>query len=182
MASRSRRWSGTGGHISLAADGSTNAPQFSVRKATANDAGALARCRADLFRELHNDPLAVTSGFEPACESMFEACFAVDTCAAWIAEAPNEPGPIGNLVLLKFPRLPTPANLAISEGYILNVFVTHAWRNRGVASALVGSAIEYSQKSGFARIRLHTTPAGRNIYAEQGFVLRDNEMELVIVV
>lgn len=155
-----------------------SAEEFSIRMAAAQDAAALARHRADLFRELDGKPSKAAPGFESACRAAFQACFSTKSCVAWIAEAPQEPNPVGNLVLLKFPRLPTPKNTATVEGYVLNVFVAPAWRKRGIASALVAAAIGFSKKSGLARIRLHTTAAGRAVYADLGFVGKDNEMEL----
>jgi ribosomal protein S18 acetylase RimI-like enzyme len=151
---------------------------FSIRTATAAEATALARSRAALFGELDQGSSPVTSDFEAACRAAFEACFAADACVAWIAETPGELEPVGTLVLLKFPRLPTPKNRANIEGYILNVFVAPPWRHRGIATALVRSAIDYSRRCGLARIRLHATVSGRAVYAGLGFGARDDEMEL----
>jgi GNAT superfamily N-acetyltransferase len=150
---------------------------FVIRSAAATEAGTLARSRAALFRELDGSS-PVTSDFESACRAAFEAGFAADVCVAWIAEGPGELEPVGTLVLLRFPRLPTPKNRANVEGYVLNVFVAPRWRHRGVATALVRSAIEYSRTRGLGRIRLHATVSGRAVYAGLGFVSRDNEMEL----
>ena len=172
-------------HLEQHASGSSDdmmaqsAPGFSIRSATAAEAGALARSRADLFRELDGSSgTVVASDFESLCRAAFEASFAANVCVAWIAEVPGKLDPVGTLVMLKFPRLPTPKNPRTIEGYVLNVFVDSAWRHRGIASALVRSAIDYARSSGLARIRLHATAAGQAVYASLGFVGRDDEMEL----
>jgi GNAT superfamily N-acetyltransferase len=153
-----------------------------IRRASAADAGALARCRLDLFRELdHEPPPGPAPAFEAACQEALARFLAAGTCVAWVAEAPGEAAPIGSLVVLIYPRLPSPNNLRSTEGYILSVFVAPAKRHRGIASALTQTAINYARQAGFARLRLHASQWGRPVYDRAGFRRRDDEMELDLV-
>jgi GNAT superfamily N-acetyltransferase len=98
-------------------------------------------------------------------------------CFAWIAE-PEAAQAVASTALLVFPRLPTPTSLAQQEGYLVSVHTDPAWRGRGLATALVAAAKAKARELGLARIRLHTTMAGRRVYAAAGFAPRDDEMEL----
>ena len=150
-----------------------------IRRATAADAGALARCRLDLFRELdHEPPPGPAPVFEAVCQETLARFLEEGTCVAWVAETPGEPAPVGSLVVLIYPRLPSPGNLRTTEGYILSVFVAPAERHRGIASALTQTAINHARQAGFARLRLHATRWGRPVYERAGFRRRDDEMEL----
>lgn len=152
---------------------------FAIREATVADAPALARSRLALFRDLGQEPSAdAAAEFERVCEETFERFISSGTNIAWLAEVPGETDPVGVLVLLKFPRLPTLKNSGITEGYIVNVFVIPAWRHRGIASSLTQTAVDYSRRSGLARIRLHATSAGYPVYSQSGFRNRTDEMEL----
>ena len=64
------------------------------------------------------------------------------------------------------------------EGYIVSVYVAPAWRRRGLASALTDTAIAYAREVGMARVRLHATPVGREVYERAGFSRRDDAMEI----
>jgi ribosomal protein S18 acetylase RimI-like enzyme len=83
-------------------------------------------------------------------------------------------------VLLLHSRLPSPRNVVPREGYVMNVWVEHAWRRKGIASALMEAALEKSRELGIRRVRLHATPEGRGAYARAGFVPREDGMERIL--
>ena len=87
---------------------------------------------------------------------------------------------MGTLILLLHARLPSPSIPPPTEGYILNVFVERSWRRQGIAGALMGAALDRARSLGLARLRLHTTPAGRATYARSGFKPREDEMEMIL--
>src|SRR5262249_24819182 len=75
-------------------------------------------------------------------------------------------------------RLPSPRNMVPTEGYVMNVYVEPAWRRRGIASALMGAALDHARALGLGRVRLHATDDGRQTYARAGFLPREDGMEL----
>ena len=150
-----------------------------IRKATVADAGTLARCRLELFRELDaHAGSGIGATFEDACHATLGQFLLAGTCVAWLAELPGVETPIGSLAMLIYPRLPSPPNFRALEGYILNVYVAPDARHQGIASALTHTAIEHARREKFARLRLHASPLGRAVYERAGFHGRDDEMEL----
>jgi len=153
-----------------------------IRRATAADAGTLARCRLELFRELDaHAGSGIGATFEDACSATLSQFLLAGTCVAWLVEVPGADAPIGSLAMLIFPRLPSPPNLRAIEGYILNVYVAPAERHHGIATALTHAAIEHARREKFARLRLHASPFGRAVYERAGFRGRADEMEFDLV-
>lgn len=132
-----------------------------------------------MFEELgqYTSP-AHRSAFEKEAEAAFREGLSDATCLAWLAETGS--ATIGSVALLIYPRLPSPASPVRREGYLLNVYTDPDWRGVGVATALVVMAIKKARDLGLARIRLHATAKGQPVYAAQGFVTRDDEMELTL--
>lgn len=149
-----------------------------IRTATPGDAAPLARFRAVLFRELGraSDDEAGPA-FEERCRAALAAQLESGTAAAWIAEdAGGEP--VGTVVLLVFPRLPTPRNPRTAEGYVVGVYVLPERRGEGIGTELLRVAVDGARECGLARIRLHATASGARVYGTLGFRRRDDEMEL----
>ena len=63
------------------------------------------------------------------------------------------------------------------EALILNVYVDPAHRRQGVARRLMQTLIDWAPGAGIARLVLHTSPQGRRLYEDLGFV-DSNEMVL----
>lgn len=85
---------------------------------------------------------------------------------------------IGSLCL--FSRIPYAENLTGKEGYILNIYTSPQFRNRGYASYILDKIIEYAQKNSIKRLWLNSSEQGEKIYKEKGFCKKKNEMELFI--
>ena len=61
----------------------------------------------------------------------------------------------------------------LDEGYIYNVAVDSAWRNKGVGSALIQTLVTYAKKHNFAFLTLEvreSNASARSLYAKFGFV------------
>ena len=85
---------------------------------------------------------------------------------------------IGSLCL--FTRIPYKENLSGSEGYILNIYTYPQFRKCGYANQVLDAIIEYSQKNDVKRLWLNASEQGEKIYAERGFIKKENEMELFL--
>lgn len=85
---------------------------------------------------------------------------------------------IGSLCL--FTRIPYKDNLSGLEGYILNIYTSPQFRKCGFASQILDNIIKYSQKNNIKRLWLNTSEQGKKLYAERGFIKKENEMELFL--
>ena len=150
---------------------------FIVRAATVSDAPRLGHLREAMFRELGRHPDGGGPEFREDASAAFAEGFRYGTCEAWVAESPDGEL-VGSVAMLIYPRLPSPESAAIHEGYLLNVYTIPAWRNRGIAAALVDASIERARELELGRIRLHATEAGQRVYERVGFKIRVDEMEL----
>ena len=74
---------------------------------------------------------------------------------------------------------PTPHNPEGTIAYLMSMYVEPQNRRNGVASALLGEAIEFTRKSGCRRMVLHASRFGRGLYERAGFI-ETNEMKLDI--
>jgi GNAT superfamily N-acetyltransferase len=151
-------------------------PAARIRRATPADAATLARLRAELFLE-QGQTIDPARPFDRLCA---EACADVlrrDQGRAWLAESADG-APVGSAALLLFPRLPTPAFPARSEGFLSSVYTRPEWRRRGVGRALIEAALGEARALKLGRVRLHATAGGAPLYTAFGFRPRTDEMEL----
>ncbi|MCY2960066.1 MAG: GNAT family N-acetyltransferase [Planctomycetota bacterium] len=154
-------------------------PLFAIRPARPADAVALAELRALLFCESGQAHVESEADFRVRCRAAYVESFTSGAAFAWVAQ--DEAGDIVSAItVLLHPRLPTPALPGTIEGYVAGVYTTPACRRRGLATALLRAATEDARRRGFARLRLHTTVAGRRVYVAHGFIPREDEMELAL--
>lgn len=66
-------------------------------------------------------------------------------------------------------ELPSPDNPSGRCAYIMNIYVREAYRNHGVAHAIVRYLLEEAIRRGCGKIYLETTAAGRSLYSSIGF-------------
>lgn len=85
---------------------------------------------------------------------------------------------IGSLCL--FSRIPYEENLSGLEGYILNIYTLPPYRKRGFANQILDMIIKYSKKNQINRLWLNSSEQGKRLYAQRGFVNKENEMELFL--
>lgn len=85
---------------------------------------------------------------------------------------------IGSLCL--FTRIPYNENLSGLEGYILNIYTSKQFRKHSFANKILNNIIEYSHKNNIKRLWLNSSEQGKRLYAEKGFIQKNNEMELFL--
>lgn len=81
----------------------------------------------------------------------------------------------GGLLLLDWP--PTHLDPQTTRGYILNVYVEPAHRQRGLARRVTEACLEACRARGIRVATLHSADAARGIYEKLGFAAT-NEMRL----
>jgi GNAT superfamily N-acetyltransferase len=85
----------------------------------------------------------------------------------WLAEEGGRPAGMMNLAI--YERMPRPGRALSRWGYLGNVFVRAACRNRGIGSRLVRAALDYADENGFARVVLSPTSRSIPLYERAGF-------------
>jgi GNAT superfamily N-acetyltransferase len=85
----------------------------------------------------------------------------------WLAEEGGRP--VGMMNLAIYERMPRPGRALSRWGYLGNVFVFAAYRNRGIGSQLVSTALNYADQNGFARVVLSPTERSIPLYERTGF-------------
>jgi GNAT superfamily N-acetyltransferase len=85
----------------------------------------------------------------------------------WLAEEGGRPAGMANLAI--YERMPRPGRALSRWGYLGNVYVCRAYRNRGIGSQLVRAALAYADQNGFARVVLSPTERSVPLYERAGF-------------
>ena len=106
-----------------------------IRRAEHADLAAIVELRREWTREEHGDIA------DPDFEENLAAWFAREWSRRiiWLAEVGGRPAGMMNLAI--YERMPRPGRALSRWGYLGNVFVLAAYRNRGIGSQLVGTAL-----------------------------------------
>ena len=152
---------------------------LSIRRATAEDAGVLARHRADMFRDMGQLSDTLRDTLIEAARAYFAAAIPDGRYVAWLAEAGGEIVGGAGLQLRELLPRPAPGGSRLvggPQGLIMNVFTERAWRRRGVAAALLRELLRWCRaSSGIESLLLHASADGRPLYEKLGFT-PTNEM------
>lgn len=97
---------------------------------------------------------------------------------SWGIEHQGKLVALGSLCL--FSRLPYKENLSGSEGYILNIYTSVAYRRNGYAKWILETIIAYSRKNNIRRLWLNYSKTGEFLYLKKGFSKKNHEMELFL--
>jgi GNAT superfamily N-acetyltransferase len=154
---------------------------FRIRLARVPDIPVLARHRVMMFADMGKLAASQADSLERATASYLHQAMPRGEYLGWVADAAA--APIGGAGVQLRPILPRPdSGEAIElgpEAIILNVYVEREWRRRGVAEAMMRTALETLAARGIRRIVLHASDDGRRLYERLGFV-PTNEMRLQI--
>ena len=136
------------------------------------------RLRIELFRELgevsEDDDI---SELQSASEAYYLSHINKDLiCRGLFRE--EKLAAIGSLCL--FTRIPYKENLSGAEGYILNIYTCPQFRKHGFANRILDKIVEYSRENNIKRLWLNSSEQGKKLYAEYGFIKKENEMELFL--
>jgi GNAT superfamily N-acetyltransferase len=85
----------------------------------------------------------------------------------WLAEEGGRP--VGMLNLAIYERMPQPGRALSRWGYLGNVFVLAAYRNRGIGTQIVSAALEYADENNFVRVVMSPTEKSIPLYERAGF-------------
>jgi len=133
-----------------------------VRRAGADDAGALAALRARW-----------SEGEEPGFEARMAEWLQAEgeRRTTWLATVDDEP--VGMASVFEYRRMPRPGRAASHWGYLSNMFVLEPFRNRGVGAALLDAVIAAADERGYARLVLSPSERAVPFYRRAGFIVPD---------
>jgi len=154
---------------------------YRIRRATAADAGVLARHRAEMFRDMGELPDGLYDTLVEAARAYVTQAITDGRYVGWVAERDAESGEIvGGAGLQLRELLPRPNTgreqlVRGPQGLVVNVYTEPAWRRRGVADALMRELLRWCRGNGIESIVLHASGEGRPLYQKLGFT-PTNEM------
>ena len=134
-----------------------------IRRAEYADLAAIVQLRREWTREEDGDIP------DPDFEENLTAWFGREWSGRimWLAEEGGRP--VGMMNLAIYERMPRPGRALSRWGYLGNVFVLAAYRNRGIGSQLVSAALNYADRNGFVRVVLSPTERSIPLYERAGF-------------
>jgi GNAT superfamily N-acetyltransferase len=149
-----------------------------IRVATTPDIPALLAMRLALFIDAGGAMTpAQRTELAAADANFFETKLDSSMSRSWIAEMDGKAVGIGTLAF--FLRPPYLGNLAGKEAYLLSLYTAPENRKSGVASAILDAALGHAREQGYKKVWLHSSAAGRALYAKLGFKHAETHMELV---
>lgn len=140
-----------------------------IRKATKNDAALLAEFRYRMFRDMdpEKDFSRVKAGFVRRSREYYAKHIGgknqYDCLAIMDGRA------VGCGSILFWDRPPHIGHLENSMGYILNVYVEHEYRRKGISKAIMARLHDEARKRGMRKIGLHTSRYGYPVYRSMGY-------------
>jgi GNAT superfamily N-acetyltransferase len=134
-----------------------------IRRAEHADLAAIVQLRREWAQEEHGDIA------DPDFDENLAAWFARESSRRimWLAEEGGRP--VGMMNLAIYERMPRPGRALSRWGYLGNVFVLAAYRNRGIGSQLVSAALNYADENEFVRVVLSPTERSIPLYERAGF-------------
>ena len=150
---------------------------YCIRLAGVDDAQVIVEHRRAMFRDMGRGDEArlaqMSAAFEPWLLRRMES----GEYLAWMAVAAD--GSIAGgagLWLMDWP--PHLLGSGARRGNIVNVYVRRESRRRGIARALMETALEWTRANGVDCVILHASDEGRALYESLGFA-PTNEMRLI---
>ena len=154
---------------------------YRIRRATAADAGVLARHRAEMFRDMGELPDDLYDALIDAARAYITQAITDGRYIGWVAEldagSREVVGGAGVQLRELLPRPDVARERLVRgpQGLVVNVYTERAWRRRGVADALMRELLRWCRGNGIESIVLHASGEGRPLYEKLGFT-PTNEM------
>jgi GNAT superfamily N-acetyltransferase len=149
---------------------------FSLRRATLEDALAIAHHRRAMFRDMGYDNQAALDSMTARFTPWLEEKIASGEYLAWLAVTSGGAVASGAGLWL----MDWPAHMignAARRGNILNVYTEPEFRRRGLARWLMEAALDWCRANRIDLVILHASPEGRSLYEALGFQV-SNEMRI----
>lgn len=134
-----------------------------IRRIEPADLPAIVQLRREWTQEQHGDIA------DPDFDENLAAWYARESSRRimWLAEEGGRP--VGMLNLAIYERMPQPGRALSRWGYLGNVFLLAAYRDRGIGTRLVGAALSYADENNLVRVVLSPTEKSIPLYERAGF-------------
>ncbi len=141
---------------------------ITYRKATLSDAEKLAEIRSIFLKEINNVPSEEERIIvEQMSLEYFKKALCDNTFVSWIALDNEEIIATSGLSFSVIPPL-----YRILDGkiaFIMNIYTSPMYRNRGIGSELFKRIVEEAKQLGYKKITLNATDMGKPLYEKYGF-------------
>ena len=77
-------------------------------------------------------------------------------------------------------RMPYSGNPTGREGYLFNIYTSHAYRRKGYARIMMEALVQCAKEERIGRLWLHATEAGKGLYRSFGFDDMKDNLELFV--
>ncbi len=149
---------------------------FEIRVASESDAATLARLRYELRSSLRQVVEESDPFIERCTVWMKERLRDKKMWRCWIAE--HEGQVLGSIWTQIVEKIPNPVSENEHYLYITNFYVSAEWRNRGIGSKLLTTALQWAKNHDAHSVILWPTELSRPLYLRHGFSEARDLMEL----
>jgi GNAT superfamily N-acetyltransferase len=154
--------------------------KYSLRQAAVCDAAIIARHRVEMFRAMGQVPTdALATALLESSAAALGALLRDGSYVGWFAIGEDDRvlAGAGAHIQSQLPRI-AHDGIAVTIApvpLVVNVYTEPEFRGIGMARALMEALLKWAKSSGFDRLHLHASDAGRPLYQSLGFV-PTNEM------
>jgi GNAT superfamily N-acetyltransferase len=145
--------------------------------ATIADLDIILTHRREMFREMGGEYARQLDAFEDASRRYFLSALQEGSYYALLCELDGNIIAGGGVLIADWPG--SPMNFDPQRAWILNIYVVHEYRRRGIARSIMQALIAWCRDNGFRSVALHSSEYGRSLYEELGFKTT-NEMRLML--
>lgn len=142
--------------------------KFHISKGTDRDLELLVEHRMKMWKEIHPDQKEQVEMIRPDTREWITDLIKRGILTSFIVK--DETGNIAGsgCVMVRDDQVRIKSTLS-RVPYLMSMYTETGFRNMGVATLIVGKAIEWARENGFDRMLLHASRAGRGVYEKFGF-------------
>ena len=148
---------------------------LTMREATASDIPEILRQRRRMYEDIHRTDSVTLDAVVSLSSVYLKTAIAEGSFRAWLAF--DRDRAVAGAAVIISPWPAHPYDLECRRATILNVYTDPEYRRRGIARTLMQTVIDWCKREGFARVTLHASDEGRQLYESLGFET-SNEMRL----
>ncbi|HEV2227007.1 MAG TPA: GNAT family N-acetyltransferase [Nitrososphaerales archaeon] len=142
--------------------------EFSLVFAGPDDVDLLVNHRLGLLLEVHPELETKIRGSEVWTREWIRNRLSDGELIGFLAKA--EDGKVaGSGCIWLRNDLPRPTNPSMIAPYLMSMYTAPEFRRKGVARLIVQGALKWCKERGYERVSLHSSEAGKPLYASLGF-------------
>ncbi|MDR2921627.1 MAG: GNAT family N-acetyltransferase [Tannerella sp.] len=148
-----------------------------IRRATLQNIDVLMKWRMEVLHEVFSlSPETDTGMLEKSNRLYYEQSLPCDHHIACFACDGEEIVGCGGICI--YQEMPSPDNPTGWCGYLMNIYTTRFYRNRGIGKKTVQWLVEQARQRGITKVYLETSDSARGMYLGMGFEAMPDLMRL----